>query len=85
MPIDPRRVVRLEDAVRALHQQVNTLLSEVRSLSEQVSAEQREGGHVPGARPAAPVFAAPRAPVAPVASPHTRYLRPPVKERGARQ
>lgn len=76
MPIDPRRVVRLEDAVRALHQQVNTLLSEVRSLSEQVSAEQREGGHVPGARPAAPVFAAPRAPVAPVASPPVRPVPP---------
>jgi hypothetical protein len=39
MSIDPRRVVRLEEAVKALHAQVNVLISEVRTLSAHAAAE----------------------------------------------
>ncbi|HWE41876.1 MAG TPA: hypothetical protein VG432_05180, partial [Gemmatimonadaceae bacterium] len=39
MPIDPRRVARLEEAVKALHQQVNVLVAEVRLLAVQAANE----------------------------------------------
>ena len=61
-PIDPRRVVRLEDAVRALHQQVNVLLSEVRLIAEQVGAETQREQAAGGIAPAQPIVAAPMAP-----------------------
>ena len=66
-PIDPRRVVRLEDAVRALHQQVNVLLTEVRSIAEQVGVEQQREQSVAGMASAQAMPAQPPKPVAPSA------------------
>ncbi|HEX8849826.1 MAG TPA: hypothetical protein VF761_09875, partial [Gemmatimonadaceae bacterium] len=54
-PIDPRRVARLEEAVRALHQQVNVLISEVRTLSAQAEAEASAARNAAHSAPAMPV------------------------------
>ena len=61
MPIDPRRVARLEDAVKALHQQVNVLIGEVRLLAVQAAGET----HAPEAARTAESTAAPAPPTLP--------------------
>jgi uncharacterized membrane protein len=72
MPIDPRRVARLEDAVKALHQQVNVLISEVRLLATQAAAETGPATPPPVVAPEQPLPPSrpmPVAPVAPLGSP----------------
>ena len=64
MPIDPRRVARLEDAVKALHQQVNVLIGEVRLLAVQAA------GETPAPEPARTAeFIAPERPAKPLVPP----------------
>lgn len=68
MPIDPRRVARLEDAVKALHQQVSVLIGEVRLLATQAAAESGAGEAPPVVAPEQPLPASRPAPVAPLGS-----------------
>ena len=76
--MDPRRIARLEEAVKALHVQVNVLIAEVRTLAVQASAEgslprptsdasAMSPGPLSQPAPAAPTV--PTAPVPPVAPP----------------
>ena len=76
MAIDPRRVARLEEAVKALHQQVNVLVAEVRLLAVQATTDARSESAEPSPLGTAePVFVAPPPPVPPVA-PAPRPLPP---------
>ncbi|HEX2780258.1 MAG TPA: hypothetical protein VHM30_12220, partial [Gemmatimonadaceae bacterium] len=68
-PIDPRRVARLEEAVKALHQQVNVLISEVRTLAVQAEAEAAAGAQGAVPTPIDDSMLAPRAPMPPLAPP----------------
>lgn len=81
MAIDPRRVARLEDAVKALHQQVNVLVAEVRLLAVQattdapdraVEVERGPATAVPPLPPAQPL------PSAPLGAPADRVFVAPV-------
>ena len=58
MTLDPRRIARLEEAVKALHAQVNVLISEVRTLATQAAAESSSS---PGATLEPPPAATPPA------------------------
>jgi len=84
MPIDPRRVARLEEAVKALHQQVNVLVAEVRLLAVQSASEApAESSPPPVIVPERPLpssrleYVVPAQPAAPLGGTPDRTVAPP--------
>ena len=78
MPIDPRRVARLEDAVKGLHQQVNVLIGEVRLLAVQAQGETHAAETARTAEPAEPAQGTAPAPPAAPARPFAPPPPPPI-------